>query len=271
MSKAELLRSLHQTERPLVLLNAWDAASARVFAASGAKAIATTSAGVAYCLGYADGQQVPAAEMIAAIARICRVVEVPVTADVEAGYGDLEGTVRGLIAAGAVGLNLEDMEGEGDDALVPLAQQLERIRTVKNIAAGAGVPVVLNARTDIYLAHLGPAGRRFDCTVERLRAFAGAGADCVFVPGIVDENTIERLAAAIGVPLNILAVAGSPPISRLAELGVRRVSVGSGPMRATMGLARRIAAELLGSGTYGAMVEGAIPYPEANRLMAGDL
>lgn len=257
------LRELHQRPHwPLVLPNAWDAASARIFEAAGFAAIATSSAGVAYSLGYPDGQRVPRPEMIDAVRRIAQAVCVPVSADVEAGYDDAAATAQGLIEAGAAGLNIEDIEGDTAEALVPLDRQLHKLRAVRAAAPG----IVLNARTDIYLAQVGDPASRFDRVAERLRAFEAEGADCVFVPGVRDEETIGRLAAVVSVPLNILVVAGSPPISRLRELGVGRVTQGSGPMRACMGLTRRIAEELRDHGTYRGFLDGAIPYAEMNGL-----
>lgn len=262
--RAEALRRLHAPERrPLVFVNVWDAASARIVEDAGFPAIATGSAGVAYALGYADGQRVPRDEMIAAVQRIARVVRIPVTADVEAGYGDVPATTRGLIEAGAVGLNLEDME---DGTLVPLDAQVARIHAVIGIGRECGVPVVLNARTDIYLAQVGDPATMLARTVERIRAFAAAGADCVFVPGVRDEVTIASLVSSASVPVNILATAGSPSIARMKELGVGRISVGSGPMRAAMALMRRIAVEMRDCGTYHGFTDETVPYPEMQKL-----
>ena len=262
-ARAVRLRELHDADEPLLLPNAWDVASARLFERAGFPAIATTSAGIAYCLGYPDGQRLPAAEMLGAVARIARSVSVPVTADLEAGYGDAGATAQAAISAGAAGLNLEDFE---NGALVDLRSQTERIHMVQGTGERLGVPLVLNARTDIFLAAVGDPATRVDRAIERLRAYAKAGADSVFAPGVSDEGTIARLAGAVDCPLNILAVAGSPPVSRLKELGVRRISVGSGPMRAIMGLAARIAEELRRSGTYSCFTENALSYAEANAL-----
>ncbi len=257
-ARIALLRELHApAHRPLVLCNVWDAASARIVEDAGFAAVATSSAGVAYSLGYADGERLPPREMFAAVERIVSAVKVPVTADVEAGYGDLKATLQALRDAGAAGLNLEDME---DGRLVPLEEQAGRVSAAR--AAG----LVVNARIDIYLAQVGDAGSRFDRTVERMRAFAAAGADCVFVPGVRDETTIAALVNAANVPLNVLAVAGVPPIARLRQLGVGRVSTGSGPMRATMALVAKIASELRNKGTYEGMTAETIPYPLANAL-----
>jgi 2-methylisocitrate lyase-like PEP mutase family enzyme len=262
-ARAVRLRELHHAGQPLVLPNAWDAASARIFEKAGFSAIATTSAGIAFCLGYADGQRIPPAEMLGVVARITSSVAVPVTADLEAGYGDAGATAKAAIAVGAAGLNLEDFES---GALIELPRQIARIRAVRDAGERLGVHLVLNARTDLFLLSDGDPATRVDRAIERLRAYAAAGADAVFAPGVTEEHAIARLAGAVDCPLNILAVAGAPPVSRLKELGVRRISVGSGPMRATMGLTARIAEELRRSGTYRSFTENAISYSDANAL-----
>ncbi|MGH9558843.1 MAG: isocitrate lyase/PEP mutase family protein [Bryobacteraceae bacterium] len=259
---AEVLRRLHHAPPVLVLPNAWDAASARIFERSGFPSIATTSAGVAFALGYPDGQWVPRDEMVEVIGRIARAVKVPVTADVEAGYGDPVGTARSVWAAGAVGMNLEDTE---TGRLIDLAAQTSAIREIR-----AAIPeIVLNARTDIFLEAIGEEGTRFERAVERLNAYRGAGADCLFAPGVRDRETIARLVQAVHGPLNVLAGPGTPPVAELDELGVARVSVGSGPMRAVLGLLDRIARELREDGTFASILDGAVPYAEVNQLMGG--
>jgi 2-methylisocitrate lyase-like PEP mutase family enzyme len=263
--KAELFRSLHRGPEILVLPNAWDCASARIFEQAGFPAIATTSAGVAFSLGYSDGERIPPDLMLATVGQISDSVQLPVTADLESGYGDVAKTTAGLIAAGAVGLNLEDVDHESQ-SLAPIPAQIEKIGVIRRIATGLGVNVVINARTDVFLAEIGEPSTRFDRACERLQAYIAAGADCVFLPGVSDENTIRRMVESVAFPLNILAGANLPTIPRLHELGVARVSVGSGIMRATLGLTRRIAQELKQSGTYKTMLAGAMPYAEANAL-----
>jgi 2-methylisocitrate lyase-like PEP mutase family enzyme len=262
--KAALLRQLHHSPSILRLCNVWDAASARIVEQAGFPAVATGSAGVAYSLGYPDGEAIPAAEMLAQVRRIARVVAVPVTADLEAGYEDIEATAAGLVEAGAVGLNLEDFQ---NGKLVELAEQIEKIRAIRRVGERLGVPIVINARTEIYLAQLGDAATRFERSVERLLAYRDAGVDCLFLPGVRDEETIAGLVKALQFPVNILGTAGAPTVERLQELGVARVSLGSGPMRATMGLMRRIADEFRDSGSYGRMLDGPVAYDEANELM----
>src|SRR5438445_3710083 len=252
MDAADRLRALHKTPPIFVIPNAWDAASARVFEAEGFPAIATTSAGVAAALGYPDGGAVPAREMIEAVSRIARAVKVPVSADIEHAYAATPDAVADVvlrvIAAGAVGINLEDSVPGAPD-LEPLALQLDKIQAIIKAANKAGVRVVINARTDVFLRALGPAEARLGVAVERGTAFLGAGADCVFVPGARDRETIAALVQRIGGPVNILAVDGTPPIPDLEALGVARVSLGSGPMRATLALVRDVARELKASGT----------------------
>jgi 2-methylisocitrate lyase-like PEP mutase family enzyme len=268
--KAEKLRMLHRADRPLVLVNVWDAVTARIAARAGSAAIATTSAGIAFAAGYPDGEKIPRDRMLEAVARICGAVSLPVTADVEAGYGntpdDLHRTADGVLDAGAVGMNLEDGTSR-PDTLTDLGLQLEKIRAVREVARRRGVPIVLNARTDVYLDHVGPEPGRLAETVRRTEAYRDAGADCIFVPGVTDPATIGELVRRLGCPVNILAVAGSPSIGELAKLGVARVSLGSGPMRAAMTLFQRLVEEALTKGTYSAL-ESIVSHASMNALMS---
>jgi 2-methylisocitrate lyase-like PEP mutase family enzyme len=270
--KAEQFRRLHRGPAVLVLPNAWDVASARILEELGYPAIATTSAGVAFSFGYPDGQHVSRKEMLEVVARIARAVRVPVTADMEAGYGttvkDMSETAKALIAAGAIGLNLEDVTGEDENSQVSVALQVQKIEAIRETASSLGVPLVLNARTDIYLMPIGPAETRFDRTVERLRAYRQAGADCLFAPGVQDLETIAKLLRALDAPLNILLSPGCPPLCELEKLGVARASTGSSAMRATLGLLRRIGKELMEAGTYSCLQDGAVPFAEANQILA---
>lgn len=269
-AKALQFAELHRGPRILVLPNAWDAASARIFEAAGFSAIATTSAGIAFSLGRPDGQRVGRYQMLAVVKRITHLVSIPVTADMEAGYGGtpeaVADTARAVLEAGAVGMNLEDAASPEKNELADVSLQVERIKAVREAAASTEIGFVLNARTDVFLRAVGEPAERLDHAIRRANAYCAAGADCLFVPGVTDRETIGRLAREIQGPLNILAVAGAPPIAELQQLGVARVSVGSGPMRATLGLVRRIANELLQAGTYSSFTEGAIPYAEVNQL-----
>ena len=261
---------MHKGTGAVLLANVWDVASARIIEESGFPAIATTSAGIAFAQGFPDGQKIPAEQMMAAVTQIAGAVRVPVTADVEAGYGqqpeDAARTARKVIEAGAVGMNFEDATGDPDHPLTELSLQLERIRAIRETADVLCVPLVLNARTDVYLAQVGEAARRYDESVRRLAAFRDAGADCVFVPGVRDAETIRRVVGDLKCPVNILAVPGVPSVSELIALGVKRISLGSGPMRVAMGWLRRVAEELKTAGTYH-QIEGAPSHAEMNRLM----
>ena len=262
--KAERFRQLHHGPSILRLANVWDGASARIVERAGFPAVATGSAGVAFSLGYPDSEILPLDEMLGQVRRIVRVVSVPVTADLMSGYDDIEKTAAGLVAAGAVGLNLEDCQR---GALVDVPAQTGKIRTLRLAGERLGVRLVINARCDIFLEQIGEAGTRFDRTVERLVAYREAGADCLFVPGVRDEDTIRGLVEALRFPLNILAGPGTSPAARLQQLGVARLSVGSGPMRATMALTRAMAEELRDHGTYTRMLAETIPYRDANQLL----
>jgi 2-methylisocitrate lyase-like PEP mutase family enzyme len=266
---AAAFRRLHRSPDGaiLVLPNAWDALSARVIEHAGARATATTSAGVSWALGRADGQGVTRGDMVEAVRRIVRAVRVPVTADVESGYGsgspeDVAETVRAILEAGAVGINLEDAPGHGGEVLLRLEEQEARISAAR---AAGGSDLFINARVDVYLRQVGAESARLDEAVRRARAYIAAGADGVFVPGVVDAPTIGRLAGAISAPLNIMAGPGAPSVAELARLGVARVSVGPAITRAVMATIRDAARELLAAGTYDALA-GGIPFADANGL-----
>jgi 2-methylisocitrate lyase-like PEP mutase family enzyme len=232
---------MHHEPPILVLLNAWDVVSARLVARlQGCRAVATSSAAVAWSLGYPDGERIPRDEMLAVVERVARAVELPVTADLEAGYGDPADTARAAWAAGAVGLNLED--GRDEKTLVTTDEHVAAVREVR----AATPELVINARTDVYLAGLDD----FKEAVERANAYLTAGADCAFVPGVADAATIAGLAEAIRGPLSVLGVARTPPVAELERLGVARVSVGPGPFRATLRLLEQVGRELFEQGTY---------------------
>lgn len=273
--KAEKLRKLHHGPRILALPNVWDVVSARIAEELGYPAIATSSAAVAFSLGYPDGQRISRGEMLDAVARITRAVRVPVTADLESGYGktpeEIADFTKAMVAAGAVGLNFEDVTGDDESSHVELGLQVKKIRAIRETSAALGVPVVINARTDIYLMPIGPEATRFERTVERLRAYREAGADCLFVPGLYDRETIARLVKALGAPLNILASPSCPSLDELEKMGVARVSAGSSAMRAAMGAFRRVAKDWLTHGSYDSLTQVTIPYAELNNMMARNL
>jgi 2-methylisocitrate lyase-like PEP mutase family enzyme len=263
--KAELLRKLHGGPEVLVVPNAWDAISACVIEAEGFPVIATTSLGMAAVLGYLDGEQIPRQEMLFLVGRIAQTVQIPVTADLEAGYGDAAQTARDLISSGAVGLNLED---RADDKMIPLADAVAAIRAVRAVGEAQGVPLVINARTDIFLAKDGEESTRLDRAAERLNAYHQAGADCLFAPGIADADTIGRMVSAVTGPLNVLASPASPTIPEMKKLGVRRVSFGSGPSRVALGGLQRFLRVLRSEGTFPALAKEAPGYQEIQTLLS---
>jgi 2-methylisocitrate lyase-like PEP mutase family enzyme len=353
--KASRLLELHHGSQPLVLINAWDAASAAMIEHCGLPAIATSSAAMANALGFPDGQYLPWTQMLDAVAKVCRAVKVPVTADIESGFAAnvtaLETSITQVIQTGAVGVNLEDVmpanpahqsadpqnadlknsDLENADLkkadlkkeslanaapvrhgnpLFPLPEQIARIQAARRAAHAAGIHLVINARTDAYWqAGVEPAEAMRN-TLERGKAYLQAGADCIFIPGLRNpdhiKTVIDHLSASLGpadlpaadlpaadlstpdlqtnalrtndvranelsavhrvAPVNILAGPGVPSIPELAQLGVKRVSYGSGPHRAAMGLLRRMADEAKTSGTFKSLTEGAVPYEEINGL-----
>jgi 2-methylisocitrate lyase-like PEP mutase family enzyme len=234
-AKAELLRRLHDGPEMLVLPNAWDAASARAIEAAGFPAVATSSGAIASSLGFADSDSMPVEEAFTAVRRIADAVSVPVTADLEAGY-QLEPTelVARMLEAGAVGCNLEDTDHHGGPGLVPPSRHAELVAAVKRAARERGVDIVLNARVDVFRSEAARArpDEALPEALERGRRYVDAGADCVFPIRLADEEVIGALVAGVGAPLNVLAAPPAPPLARLAELGVARVTFGSGQFRA---------------------------------------
>jgi 2-methylisocitrate lyase-like PEP mutase family enzyme len=237
----------------------------------GVAATAAEAAGLAAGMGFPVVLKIVSPEILHKTEAGGVLVGVKTTADVEAGFGstpeEVAETARAVIDAGAVGMNLEDGAEDKPDFLENLNKQKEIIRAVLETAKSADVPFVLNARTDIFLYGIGPAETRLHRAIERLNAYCAAGAQSLFVPGVKDKETIAQLARGIAGPLNILATAGTPPVAELQELGVARVSVGSGPMRATLGFLGRLARELREDGVFKMMTDGALPYADANRLM----
>lgn len=260
MTSFERFSELHASG-VLVLPNAWDVASALLAEQAGAAAVATTSGGVAWSLGAADGDRLDRGLIVEAVRRIAAAVSVPVTADVESGgptAADVVETVRAVVSAGAVGVNIED----AGDPLRDVAEQAERIAAAKS--AGQ---VWVNARTDVYLRSVGAPEERLPETLRRARAYVEAGADSVFVPGVLDPDVLRTLAAEIPRPLNVLAGPGAPSVPELGDLGVRRVSLGTALAEAAYATARRAATEVLTTGTYTAL-EDAIDYGELQALLA---
>ena len=257
-------RQLHQGPGILKIANVWDAGSAVLVQALGVPALATTSAGLAWALGYPDGNHLPIDEHAAALRRIARVARVPFSADCEAGYSDDPAVVAGhvlrIVEAGAAGINLED--GAGPPALL-----CRKIEAVKRVAAGAGVEVFVNARCDVWLRGLAP-GRAVQEALQRARDYASAGADGLFAAGVTAEDDIEALVGGQPLPLNVMARPALPPLAVLQRLGVRRLSAGSAIAEAAWGRAQQAAASFLAEGGGAALYEGAAPYPQVNAALA---
>ncbi|MBW5482108.1 isocitrate lyase/PEP mutase family protein [Streptomyces bambusae] len=262
-ARATRFAALHTPAAPLALANAWDVASARLVEAAGSPAVATTSAGVAWSLGSRDGDALARDRAVELVARVAGAVDVPVTADIERGFGaDPAGvaeTVSGVLAAGAVGINIED--GSSDPA-----EQVERLAAARAAADSAGIPLYINARIDTYLFGLGePGPARLAETLSRAEAYLRAGASGIFVPGVFEPEVVAELARGIEAPLNILVGPGAPSVAELGALGVARVSLGSWVAEAAYAVVRRTTEELLAKGTYDA-VAGALSYGELNGL-----
>ena len=248
--KARALLELHVPGRPLLLANAWDAGSARLLAALGFAALATTSSGFAATLGRLDGD-LTRAEALAPAAAIVAATDVPVSADLENGFADdppdVAETARRAVAAGLAGFSIEDYSGRAEDPIYPLDVAAARIAAAADAAHAGPAHVVLTARAENHL-HERPD---LDDTIARLRAYADAGADVVYAPGLVAIDDIRRVVAAVDRPLNVLALPGAPPVAELAAAGVARVSVGGAFAFAALGAVVEAAQELQRDGTYG--------------------
>ena len=272
---ATRFRALHDPAAPLALANIWDVASARVVAAAGAPAIATTSAGVAWGLGAADGNRISRTLMLDQLARIVAAVDLPVTADIESGFGsapaDVADTVARVLETGAVGVNIEDASfapASPEEPLRPVAEQAERLAAAREAAERAGIPLYLNARIDVFLRQAGEESGRLAATLDRARAYLDAGASGIFVLGVADAETIAALTAGIDAPVNVGGSPGALAVAELGKLGVARVSLGAAIAEAAYALVDRAARELLATGTYASVREG-FDYPVINGLMKG--
>ena len=268
---AEDFRKLHRAPPILLLPNSWDPMSARIFEAAGFPAAATTSGGLAWALGYQDGEKAPWPEVVAATHRIAKAIRVPLTADIETGYGAtpdaLARSVTDIIGAGAVGVNLEDGTPNPQEPVRTIDDAAARIRAARAAASAAGVPVVINARVDLYLKHVGDEATRFTETVRRAEAYLAAGADCIFVFAVADIDLIKKLTAAIKAPVNVVGRAGGPGLKALEAAGVARVSIASGASMVVMSTIQRIAKELHQKGEFD-ILKASITRVEAQKLFA---
>lgn len=270
MERAERFRAMHHAKSMLLLPNVWDAASARVIEQAGFPALATTSSGIATSLGYSDGQRMTRAQMIEAIARMTRVATAPVTADIEAGYGDsipeIVETIRQVIATGAVGVNIEDSSPASAGGMIDAGYQCELIAALRALATSLDIPFVINARVDVYLREAGAAEERFAETVRRANAYLRAGADCAYPIGGLDMTTIGELVRAIEGPINIMGGPHQPPLADLERAGVARVSLAGQLMRAVLGSLRAMARDLIERGDYSRMVADSLSSADISAL-----
>lgn len=270
--KAAAFWALHK-DGCFVLPNAWNVPSAALIAEAGFPAVATTSAGVAFTQGLPDGEKLSRDRMIELCGAIARRMPLPVSADLEAGYGrepdEVAETIRAAIAAGLVGANIEDVDPQSG-ALFDFDLAVARIRAACAAADAAGLPFVVNARTDPWLVGFGSVQQNFDESVRRANAFLAVGAPCTFIPGPADAETIGRLASAVNGPLNVLGGfrgAAAPPLAVLRQLGVRRVSLGGSLMLASYTAARRALEDILGEGVFD-YANGAITNGQMAALLA---
>ncbi len=270
---AEQFLALHRMGRPFVLANSWDVVTAALFAREGFQAIGTSSYATAATLGLHDGQHILLQETVDLVKRLAHRIKLPVSADIENGYAEtVEGVVqsaRAVLTAGAVGMNIEDSTGDPERPLYDVTLQREKIGAIRGMADAAEFHPVINARTDTFLLPNDNRGRRLRETIERGRAYVEAGADCVFVPdmGDLDVATLKQLVNEISAPINIVAGGSTPPMTKLEEIGIARVSLGPRVMRAGLGLFREIAREILDRGTFTKMTTGALSYEETNQLL----
>lgn len=269
--KAEMFLKYHQDKEILTLLNSWDIGSSKLIEACGYKAIATTSMGIAASLGYPDCQIITLSEMIEAITGIVNGVKVPVTVDIEAGYGnnlnEIVDSVKKIIATGIVGINIEDSIDLSPD-LIDEMEFCERISAIRALSDSLGFHLVINARTDSFYTASGSPQEKLSESIKRGNKYREAGADCIFVQPVWEKNIISTLVKEINAPINILAnptigAGVTPSIKELQDLGVARVSLGSGLMKATLALIKKVADELSEKGTYNILLDTLTPLTES--------
>jgi len=267
--KAEDFRSLHRGRRILILPNGWDVPSARVFEDAGFPAVATSSAGMMVSLGYPDGEVIDRQEMVSAVRRIAKVLVIPLSADVVAGFGatpkEVAATVRSVIEAGAIGINIEDFV-HATKELYAVEKQVEKLKAIKALGESMRIPLVINARTDALRYAPGDPESKLKEAIRRGLAYRDAGADCVYPMGLTDAASISLFVKALNSPVNVMVRRGLPPTKELERLGVARLSFGPTASYAAMGLLKRAAREVLEKGTYESLVEGAITFDELNSL-----
>src|SRR6267143_1275830 len=267
--KAEAFRELHQGKKLLILPNAWDVASARVFEDEGFPAIATSSAGIMVSLGYPDGEVIDRKEFVLATQRIAGSLSVPLSADIVSGFGatprEVVTMVKSVLRAGAVGINIEDFD-HASEKLVSLERQVEKLKALRALRDSQPVPFVINARTDALRQGKGDEKARLEEAIRRGIAYRDARVDCVYPMGLTDATSIATFVRALDFPVNVMVRKGLPTVTELERLGVKRLSLGPSASYAALGLLRRASRELLERGTYATLLDGAINFDELNRL-----
>ncbi len=267
--KAQAFRELHHGRRILILPNAWDVPSARVFENEGFPAVATSSAGMLVSLGYPDGEVISRDEFVMAVRRIAGVLSVPLSVDIVAGFGrttkEVLTTVKAILKVGGIGINIEDF-AHATKILFPIEREVENVKEIKRLGDRVGIPLVINARTDALRFGVGDADAKFNEAVRRAIAYRDAGADCIYPMGLTEPAAIRRFVKELDFPINLMVRKGLPPISELESFGVARVSFGPGASYAAMGLLKRAAKEVMEKGTYQNLVDGAISFDELNNL-----
>ena len=270
---AEEFLKLHHEPQILLLPNAWDVVTTKIYKQLGFRAIGTTSAGIAATLGYPDGEVMTLEENLSVVKRIIKSTNLPVSVDIEGGYSsNIEGAVKAADAAleiGAVGVNLEDSTGDNNNPFFDVSEVVERIKGIRSMAEVREIQLVINLRTDVYMLSEDDPRIKFRHTVERANIFKEAGADCIFVPdmGDLNEKIIKEFVKEIDAPLNIIAADNIPPVQKLEEIGVARLSFGPRPMRAMLALLVRMKKELLEKGTYEIMSSDMLSYSEINKIL----
>ena len=267
--RAQDFRELHHGKKILILPNAWDVPSARVFENEGFPAVATSSAGLMISLGYPDGEVMGRDEFVSAVERIARVLSVPLSVDIVAGFGkttnEVVATVKAILKAGGIGINIEDF-AHATKKLFPVEKQVENVKAIRRLGETSDIPLIVNARTDALRFGTGDDEAKFEETVRRAVAYRDAGADCVYPMGLTEPVSIKRFVKELDFPINVMVRKGLPPISELERLGVARVSFGPSASYEAMGLLKRASKEVLEEGTYQNLVDGAVAFDELNSL-----
>jgi 2-methylisocitrate lyase-like PEP mutase family enzyme len=267
--KAQDFRELHHRKKILILPNAWDVPTARVFENEGFPAVATSSAGLTVSLGYPDGEVIGRAEFVSAVRRIAKALSVPLSVDIVAGFGkttrEVLTTVKAVLKVGGIGINIEDF-AHATKKLFPIERQVENVKAIRRLGDTVGVPLIINARTDALRFGTGDEQAKFEEAVRRAIAYRDAGADCVYPMGLTESASISRFVKELDFPINVMVRKGLPPVGELERIGVARVSFGPSASYAAMGLLKRAANEVLGKGTYENLVDGAIGFDELNSL-----